>query len=110
LLQTQQLHPLLPWELFLGDGHYTGLGDVIWPYRKDHDLTEQEVRYNLIHSFYRARVEHTIRRIKSHSIISSVYRGNYKTLSDAVKVLVHTTNTDAKTNLKYPPLGPWDHN
>ena len=108
-LDTALEHPMLRWELFLGDGHYTGLPDVLWPYRKDHPLTLSETLYNAIHSFYCARVEHVIRCVKFHGMFSTTYTGSWEVLTWALKVIVHTTNVEAHQFLKYLPVGPWSH-
>lgn len=36
------------WELWLGDGHYIGLAQLLTPYRRDHPLTEAELVFNTI--------------------------------------------------------------
>jgi len=106
---TTNLHPMYPWELWLGDGHYIGLPTVISPYRRDHPLTEGEVKYNLIHSFYRSRVEQSIHRIKFHNIFSNVYRGSWEVLDWAMKIVVHTTQVENRLRPKYALFGPWYH-
>jgi len=89
-------HPMYLWELWLGDGHYIGLPNVVTPFRKDHILTLDEFKFNIIHSYYRSRVEHSIHRIKVHAMFSGVYRGSWEVLIDAMKVVVHTTNVENK--------------
>jgi len=102
-------HPMYPWELWLGDGHYIGLPNVASPFRNDHVLSQEELRYNIIHSFYRSRVEQAIRRIKVHSMFQVTYRGSWEVLSWAMKVIVHTTNVENQLRPKYALVGPWPH-
>jgi len=45
---TMDQHPLFPWELWLADGHYIGIPQVLTPFRRDHPLTAEEFTYNLI--------------------------------------------------------------
>jgi len=97
------------WELWLGDGHYIGLPNVASPFRKDHTLTPDELRYNIIHSFYRSRVEHAVQRIKIHDMLTDTYRGSWEVLTWAMKVIVHTTNVENRICPKYALVGPWPH-
>jgi len=106
---TSTRHPMYPWELWLGDGHYIGLPNVASPFRKDHVLSTDELRYNIIHSFYRSRVEHAVRRIKIHAMFQSKYRGSWEALSWAMKVIGHTTNVENRLRPKYALVGPWTH-
>jgi len=108
-VNTADLHPMYNWEIWLADGHYIGIPGVLTPFRKDHILTNEEFTYNIIHSFYRSRVEHAIRRIKYHNMFSQVYRGSWQVLDWAMKVIVHTTNVESRTRPKYCFVGPWMH-
>jgi len=102
-------HPLFSWELWLADCHYTGINQLITPYKRHHPLTDAELAYNIIHSFYRARVEHSIRRIKIHSIMNEVYRGSWEVLNNAMIIIAHTTNVENRLRPKYAYYGPWLH-
>jgi len=106
---TMEIHPIYGWELWLGDGHYIGLPNVLSPIRRDHVLTNSKLVYNTILSFYRSRIEQSIRRIKIHSMFSVVYRGSWEVLDWSMKVIVHTTNVEVRLRPKYAYVGPWLH-
>lgn len=108
--RTLMDHPMNPWELLLGDGHYIKLDQVLTPFRRHHVLSKQEIIFNSILSFYRARVEHCIRRVKAHSMFDQVYRGSWEVIDWAIKVIVHTTNVECRFRPKYAFVGPWWHN
>jgi len=107
--RTMNEHPLYYWELWLGDGHYIGLPQVLTPFRRDHPLSYSELGYNVIHSFYRSRVEQSIRRIRIHSMFNQVFRGSWNVLDWSMKVIVHTTAVENRFRPKYAYCGPWLH-
>jgi len=80
-LLTQEQHPMLDWEIFLADVHYSGISQVLTPFKRDHELSYEEIIYNVIHSFYRSRVEQCIRRIKKHNMFTDRYRGSWDVLN-----------------------------
>jgi len=106
---TLNQHQMFDWELWLGDGHYIGVPQLLAPFRRDHNLSNHEIAYNAIHAFYRARVEQCIRRIKIHSMFTNEYRGSWEVLYWSMKIIVHTTNVEQRFRPKYALVGPWLH-
>jgi len=106
---TIDQHAMFHWELVLGDGHYIGLDHVLAPFKRDHPLSNAELIYNTIHSFYRSRVEHAIRRIKNHLMFNSVFRGSWDVLEWSIKISVHTTQMENRFRPKYAYVGTWLH-
>ena len=74
------------------DGHYSGTlrRRCIVPYRQPANghLSPDQLYVNLRISFYRARAEHGIRRIKTPRMFDGVFRGSVPAMSDASKVWV----------------------
>ncbi len=76
------------------DGGYQGNPEVIMPYRKPADgseLPEWKEELNTIHRNVRARVEHTLARMKCWKILRD-YHGAANTLDDAVSGIAHLHN------------------
>jgi len=76
------------------DGGYQGNPEVIMPYRKPRDssdLPEWKEELNAIHRTVRARVEHTLARMKCWKILRD-YRRAASTLSDTVSGIAHLHN------------------
>jgi len=108
---TLQDHPLNPEEWMLGDGHYISQEGFIAPFRHPpHSLLpDDEYYFNAVLSRYRARVEHSNRRVKSHALFHTPWRGSVGLLSTCVRITVHTQAIVQKMYLMYPPCGPWPH-
>ncbi len=72
------------------DGGYRGNPDVIMPYRKptNGQLPEWQEQLNAIHRTIRARVEHTLARMKCWNILRD-YRRAASTLADTVSGIAH---------------------
>jgi hypothetical protein len=76
------------------DGGYQGNPEVIMPYRKPADgseLPEWKEELNAVHRTVRARVEHTLARMKCWKILRD-YRRAASTLADAVSGIAHLHN------------------
>ena len=76
------------------DGGYQGNPDVIMPFRKPRDgseLPEWKEELNSVHRTVRARVEHTLARMKCWKILWD-YRRAASTLTDAVSGIAHLHN------------------
>jgi hypothetical protein len=101
---------LLPGEVGLADGIYSGNAHLITPFRKpaNKSLPHGAVRYNEVHSFYRARVEHCFGRLWVFSTFRDVWRGKglqgAGELSQRVYVLLHLVNFALKRKLLYEPM------
>jgi len=61
----------------LGDKAYVSGRGIICPYKRrvGHDLNRAEKDYNLIHSWFRASIEHVFSQMKKFNIIGETYRG-----------------------------------
>jgi DDE superfamily endonuclease/Helix-turn-helix of DDE superfamily endonuclease len=78
----------------MADGGYQGNREVIMPYRKPADgseLPEWKHERNATHRKVRARVEHTLARMKCWKILRD-YRRAATTLTDAVSGIAHLHN------------------
>jgi hypothetical protein len=75
------------------DGGYQGNPEVIMPYRKpaDGELADWQEELNATHRKIRARVEHTLARMKCWRILRD-YRRAASTLGDAVSGIAHLHN------------------
>lgn len=76
------------------DGGYQGNPEVIMPYRKPRDgsdLPDWKEQLNAVHRTVRARVEHTLARMKCWKILRD-YRRAASTLADAVSGIAHLYN------------------
>ena len=76
------------------DGGYQGNPEVIIPYRKPRDgteLPEWKEELNAVHRTVRARVEHTLARMKGWKILRD-YRRAASTLGDAVSGIAYLHN------------------
>jgi hypothetical protein len=76
------------------DGGYQGNPEVIMPFRKPRDgsdLPEWKEEWNAVHRTVRARVEHTLARMKCWKILRD-YRRAAGTLGDAVSGSAHMHN------------------
>jgi len=78
----------------MADGGYQGNPDVVMPFRKARDGTELpgwQEDLNATHRKVRARVEHTLARMKCWKILRD-YRRAASTLNDAVSGIAHLHN------------------
>ena len=60
--------------------------------KRNQDLSQEEIDYNIIHSKKRIVVEHTICRLKKYRIMSDIFRNKlrkYDIISDIVSGLVN---------------------
>jgi len=78
----------------MADGAYRGNPDVIIPYRKPDDgsaLPQWQEDLNVVHRSVRARVEHTLARMKEFKILRD-YRRAAHTLTDTASGIAHLYN------------------
>lgn len=110
-LKGIELHPFLPQELALGDGHYRCLDHFITPFPEPPNghLTDRQYLINVIITHYRSRVEHVNRKIEHHGIFQQRFRGGIRLLNSAIQMVCHTTNIELYRKLAYSPVGPWPH-
>jgi hypothetical protein len=104
-------HPCEPWELHLGDGHFSCIPQFLCPYPQppNGSLSADQLMVNSTISHYRIRVEHVNHRFNSFGIWHQNFRHSIQFLSECIKVIGHTINYDLCTRLKYQPVGPWAH-
>jgi len=89
--KTMKEHPLKPWELLLGDGHYSSCSQFITPVKETHWHTKEEIDHNIQTAHYRARIEHVNHLFKAHGVFRTPFRGQADTLQAIVKITAHTT-------------------
>jgi hypothetical protein len=69
--ETEHLHPQLPWELIIGDGHFATCARFFTPAQKNggRTLTSREIMWNEWLQFVRSRVKHinTVIKKSPHS-------------------------------------------
>ena len=100
-------------ELGGADGAYSGNFRLAAPYRKPkrRPLPACKDRYNQIHAFFTARVEHIFTRIWPFAIVHQVWRG--KGLEGACelqrRIHVHFINFELSRKIMYEPAGVWSH-
>ena len=77
----------------MADGGYHGNPEVIMPYRKptDGELADWQEELNATHRRVRARIEHTLARMRCWKILRD-YRRAASTLTDAVSGIAHLHN------------------
>jgi len=78
----------------MADGAYRGNPEVIIPYRKPEDgsaLPQWQQDVNAVHRSVRARVEHTLARMKEWKILRD-YRRAARTLTDTASGIAHLYN------------------
>ncbi len=94
-------HPVIPKEVVtVVDLGYLGVEKdfpeqlSFLPYKKkrNQDLSQEEIEYNIIHAKKRIVVEHTICRLKKYRIMSDIFRNKlrrYNKVSDIVAGLIN---------------------
>ncbi len=94
-------HPVIPKEVVtVVDLGYLGVEKDFpeqlsaLPYKKkrNQDLSQEEIEYNIIHAKKRIVVEHTICRLKKYRIMSDIFRNKlrrYNKVSDIVAGLIN---------------------
>jgi hypothetical protein len=108
---TSALHPIRLNEFLLGDGHYIACRAFLTPYRHKPNLllTDTEYIWNATLARYRARIEHSNRRVKSHAIFQTAWRGSLGLLEACVQITVHTQAVVQNMFIMYELFGPWSH-
>lgn len=92
--RTSGINQKLAGRPVMADGGYQGNPEVIMPYRKRRDgqpLTDWQEERNAIHRTVRARVEHTLARMKCWKILRD-YRRAASTLADTASAIAHLHN------------------
>ena len=104
-----------PSELALGDGAYIHTKQIITKAPANHTHTRLQRLLNKLIDGVRARIEHTVRRVKmGHKLFHEAWRGNADHLADLVKISVHIQAYAIRQdtlagNPKYPGFGWWAH-
>ena len=100
-------------ELGLADGAYSGNYRLVAPFRKPpgKPLPPRKERYNVLHSFFRARIEHVFSRLWPFGLVKHIWRGKGTEgacqLQRRMTVLLHFLNFSLKRRLLYEPPGAW---
>jgi hypothetical protein len=92
--RTSGINQKLAGRPVMADGGYQGNAEVIMPYRKRRDgvaLENWQEERNAIHRKVRARVEHTLARMKCWKILRD-YRRAASTLADTASAIAHLHN------------------
>jgi hypothetical protein len=101
---------LSAWQTLLGDLAYLSVPNCLTPFKNPQEpatLTQDELEFNRIHQFYRARVEHAFGSLHAWGVIDQVYRGkDMGTLRDAVRVICSIRNMQLAFRLRYFPYSP----
>jgi hypothetical protein len=103
---------LFPEEIILGDTAYVGMNQIVTPFKHlpGQFLTAEQYAFNAAFAHYRSRSEQANQRLlKNHEILTTVFRGSWRTLTNAIHVLAQTQNMDNRMYLKHTPVGPWSH-
>ena len=94
-------HPVIPKEVVtVVDLGYLGvekdfpeqLSSLPYKKKRNQDLSQEEIDYNIIHAKKRIVVEHTICRLKKYRIMSDIFRNKlrrYNKVSDIVAGLIN---------------------
>jgi len=115
---TRHLHPQLPHELNIGDGHFATCPGFSTPVQKigGRQLTVAEAIYNKWLQLVRSRVEHLNTVVKQHQMFKGEpYRGWVKNLSCFVKITLHASAAEIRQREKkngaprYAGYGWWPH-
>ena len=114
---TRHLHPQLPHELNIGDGHFATCPAFSTPAQKTggRQLTLREQIWNQWVQLVRSRVEHLNTVIKQHQMFKGEpYRGWMKNLACFVKVTLHATaveirKREERDGPRYAGYGWWPH-
>ena len=114
---TRHLHPQLPHELNIGDGHFATCPAFSTPAQKTggRQLTLREQIWNQWVQLVRSRVEHLSTAIKQHQMFKGEpYRGWMKNLACFVKVTLHATaveirKREERDGPRYAGYGWWPH-
>ena len=115
---TRRLHPQLPHELNIGDGHFSTCPGFSTPVQKigGRQLTVAEAIYNKWLQLVRSRVEHLNSVVKQHQMFKGEpYRGWMKNLSCFVKITLHASAAEIRQREKkngaprYAGYGWWPH-
>ena len=114
--QSRYLHPQLPREMNIGDGHFATCHNFFTPVQRTggHVLTPQEKLWNEWIQLVRARIEHMNSVIKSHGMFRQAYRGWVRNLQVFVNVSIHAAALQMRINQvvrgnRYAGFGPWPH-
>lgn len=115
--ETEHLHPQLPWELNIGDGHFATCARFFTPAQKTggRALTSREIMWNEWLQLVRSRVEHINTVIKNHRMFKGEpYRGWVRNLKIFVRISLHGAAAELRHRAqrdgdRYPGFGPWAH-
>ena len=89
---TTHEHPQFPWELNIGDGHFSTCANFFTPTQAigGRQLSSQEVTWNEWLQLVRSRVEHLNTVVKNHRMFKGEpYRGWVRNLKVFVKISTH---------------------
>jgi hypothetical protein len=92
--RSSGIHRRLAGRATMADGAYRGNPEVVIPYRKPHDgapLPQWKEDLNAVHRKVRARVEHTLARMKEWKVLRD-YRRAASTLPDTAAGIAHLYN------------------
>jgi len=92
--QSSGINAKLAGRATMADGAHRGNPEVIIPYRKPDDgsaLPHWQEDLNAVHRSVRARVEHTLARMKEYKILRD-YRRAAHTLTDTASGIAHLYN------------------
>jgi hypothetical protein len=100
----------------LGDLAYLSVPNCLTPFKNQgacpeqglaQSLTPDELEFNRVHQFYRARVAHAFGRLHAWKIVDDVYRGSDLTpLRQAVHIICNIRNMYMAFNIPYQPYTP----
>jgi hypothetical protein len=117
-MDSRHLHPQLPFEQNIGDGHFSTCPSFSTPAQKigGRNLCVHEQIWNKWLQLVRSRVEHLNTVVKQHRMFKGEpFRGWVRQLSLFVKITVHATAVELRQRAKrdekprYEGYGWWPH-
>ena len=114
---SAHLHPQHPWELNIGDGHFSTVDNFITPVQAigGRILTPLEHTWNGWLQMPRSRIEHVNTVIKNHRMFKGEpYRGWVRSLKLFVNISIHGAAAELRARAlrdgdRYRGFGPWAH-
>ena len=115
-MDTRHLHPQLPFERNIGDGHFTTCPQFDAPFARTggRDLTPLEAFWNACIQLVRSRIEHMNKMIKKYRMFAGEpFRGYMRNLSLFTKITLHGAAVEMRSRMasrdRYEPFGYWAH-
>jgi hypothetical protein len=100
------------WEWGFGDGAFEEAPQIMVKVQQPDGgvLSKEEVGWNTLFNYWRARVEHLMSDLKKPNMFSGVFRGSFPLFKSCLDLHIHSMNINRRLRLpRYMTCGPWPH-